>query len=155
MDYQYDLYCAELHLHMAVRRGVRPDHIVSTTRILLDYSELQVYSWAPHSFVFMCGIGSGGFFALQSAIVGQILGSHRVNAGISWLELCGSLGYLAGPISAGALLDAFGGADNGAAPYRPAMVSQSPSTVRVWSALKSLWILPPCSTWSAGALGLQ
>lgn len=70
----------------------------------------------------MCGIGSGGFFALQSAIVSQILGSHRVNAGISWLEVAGSFGYLAGPISAGALLDAFGGADEGAAPYRPAMV---------------------------------
>lgn len=73
----------------------------------------------------MCGIGSGGFFALQSAIVSQILGSHRVNVGISWLEVGGSLGYLAGPISAGALLDAFGGADQGAKPYRPAMVSNT------------------------------
>lgn len=77
----------------------------------------------------MCGIGSGGFFALQSAIVSQILGSHRVNAGISWLEVGGSFGYLAGPISAGALLDAFGGADDGAAPYRPAMVRHSS---KVW-----------------------
>ncbi|KAJ9107351.1 hypothetical protein QFC21_000801 [Naganishia friedmannii] len=77
-------------------------------------------------FVFMCGIGSGGFFALQSAIVSQILGSHRVNAGISWLEVGGGFGYLAGPISAGALLDAFGGADQGARPYRPAMVREAP-----------------------------
>jgi MFS family permease len=74
----------------------------------------------------MCGIGSGGFFALQSAIISQILGSHRVNAGISWLEVGGSFGYLAGPVSAGALLDAFGGADQGAKPYRPAMVCETP-----------------------------
>jgi MFS family permease len=79
-----------------------------------------------YSFVFMCGIGSGGFFALQSAIISQILGSHRVNAGISWLEVGGSFGYLAGPVSAGALLDAFGGADQGAKPYRPAMVCETP-----------------------------
>lgn len=96
--------------------------------------EYSVPFLAARSFVFMCGIGSGGFFALQSAIVSQILGSHRVNAGISWLEVGGSFGYLAGPISAGALLDAFGGADEGAAPYRPAMVSHAPSPVRVGSA---------------------
>lgn len=143
VDCQYDLHCAELHLHLAVRGGSRPDHVVSTIRILLDVSASQARSSASPSFVFMCGIGSGGFFALQSAIVSQILGSHRVNAGISWLEVFGSLGYLAGPISAGALLDAFGGADDGAAPYRPAMVSFAPSSVRTCPALKSSSILLP------------
>lgn len=34
-----------------------------------------------------------------------------------------SFGNLAGPISAGALLDAFGGSDQGAGPYKPAIVS--------------------------------
>lgn len=96
----------------------------------------------------MCGIGSGGFFALQSAIVSQILGSHRVNAGISWLEVGGSFGYLAGPISAGALLDAFGGADDGAAPYRPAMVCRVPFLDSVCAG----WLITyySISTWSAG-----
>jgi hypothetical protein len=34
-----------------------------------------------------------------------------------------SFGNLAGPISAGALLDAFGGPGQGAGPYKPAIVS--------------------------------
>lgn len=34
-----------------------------------------------------------------------------------------SFGNLAGPISAGALLDAFGGPNQGAGPYKPAIVS--------------------------------
>jgi hypothetical protein len=39
------------------------------------------------------------------------------------MEVAASFGYLAGPISAGALLNAFGGPDQGAGPYRPAIVS--------------------------------
>ena len=34
-----------------------------------------------------------------------------------------SFGNLAGPVSAGALLDAFGGTEQGAGPYKPAIVS--------------------------------
>lgn len=71
----------------------------------------------------LCGLGSGGFFTLQSSIVGQIIGSHRVSIGVAWLEVAMSFGNLAGPISAGALLDAFGGSDQGAGPYKPAIVS--------------------------------
>lgn len=74
------------------------------------------------SFVVICGIGSGGFFTLQSGIVSQILGLNRLQRGIGFLEIAGSFGFLAGPISAGALLDAFGGPDNGPGPYRPAIV---------------------------------
>lgn len=70
----------------------------------------------------MCGTGSGGFFSLQSSIVAQILGSHRLHSGVSWLEVAESFGYFAGPISAGALLDSFGGPDRGAKAYKPAMV---------------------------------
>lgn len=74
-------------------------------------------------FVVLCGLGSGGFFALQSSIVAQIIGSHRLSIGVAWLEVAMSFGNLAGPISAGALLDAFGGPDKGAGPYKPAIVS--------------------------------
>jgi hypothetical protein len=69
-------------------------------------------------------MGSGGFFSLQSSIVSQILGSHRLGQGMGWLEVAESFGYFAGPVSAGALLQTFGGPGQGAAPYRPAMVSR-------------------------------
>ena len=77
------------------------------------------------SFALLCGIGSGGFFALQSSVVAQVIGLHRLERGIGWLELAASFGFLAGPISAGALLDAFGGTTQGAGPYRPVIVSFS------------------------------
>jgi MFS family permease len=79
------------------------------------------------SFALLCGIGSGGFFALQSSVVAQVIGLHRLERGIGWLELAASFGFLAGPISAGALLDAFGGTTKGAAPYRPVIVSLYPN----------------------------
>lgn len=71
----------------------------------------------------MCGLGSGGFFTLQASVVAQILGIHRLERGIGWLEISASFGFLAGPLSAGALLDAFGGTGGGSAPYRPVIVS--------------------------------
>jgi len=55
--------------------------------------------------------------------VAQVIGLHRLERGIGWLELAASFGFLAGPISAGALLDAFGGTTQGAGPYRPVIVS--------------------------------
>jgi MFS family permease len=73
-------------------------------------------------FVIVCGLGSGGFFSLQSSIVAQIIGSHRVRIGIGWMEVAMSFGNLLGPITAGALLDAFGGTGQGAEPYKPAIV---------------------------------
>lgn len=39
------------------------------------------------------------------------------------MEVAMSFGNLAGPVSAGALLDAFGGTEQGAGPYKPAIVS--------------------------------
>jgi hypothetical protein len=39
------------------------------------------------------------------------------------IEFAESFGFFAGPLSAGGLLDAFGGSEKGAGPYRPAMVS--------------------------------
>ena len=81
-----------------------------------------------------CGAGSGGFFSLQTSVVGQILGSHRLHQGIAWLEVAESLGYFAGPISAGALLDASGDTQQGAGPYKPAIVGTS--TVDLSSMLK-------------------
>jgi hypothetical protein len=56
-------------------------------------------------------------------VVARILGDHRVSRGIGWIEVAESFGYFAGPISAGALLDAFGGTDKGNGPYLPAIVS--------------------------------
>jgi MFS family permease len=70
-------------------------------------------------------MGSGGYFSLQSSIVAQIVGSHRVNQAIGVIELASSIGFLAGPISGGALLDAFGGPSAGAEAYKPAMVSHT------------------------------
>jgi MFS family permease len=72
--------------------------------------------------VILCGSGSGGFFSLQSSVVAQVIGNHRLTSGISWLEVAESFGYLVGPISAGALFDAFGGVDIGAGPFLPAIV---------------------------------
>jgi MFS family permease len=88
-------------------------------------SILQISCELISSFALLCGIGSGGFFALQSSVVAQVIGLHRLERGIGWLELAASFGFLAGPISAGALLDAFGGTTQGAAPYRPVIVSLS------------------------------
>jgi MFS family permease len=73
----------------------------------------------------MCGIGSGGFFTLQASVVAQIIGVNQLDRGIGWLEIASSFGFLAGPISAGALLDAFGGTRGGSAPYRPIIVGIS------------------------------
>ncbi|KAJ9108703.1 hypothetical protein QFC21_000023 [Naganishia friedmannii] len=76
-------------------------------------------SWSE--FTVLAGMGSGGYFSLQSSIVAQIVGSHRVNQAIGAIELASSIGFLAGPISGGALLDAFGGPSAGAEAYKPAM----------------------------------
>jgi MFS family permease len=112
---------------------------------------LFVWPYATNSsgiigFAFWCGLGSGGYFSLQSSIVAQIVGTHKINQGIGYIELATSFGvslgrhfyipeevlityglpfdtfqYFLGPITAGILLDAFGGSDQGAKPYRPAM----------------------------------
>jgi predicted MFS family arabinose efflux permease len=37
-------------------------------------------------------MGSGGYFSLQSSIVAQIVGSHRVGAAIGAIELVSSIG---------------------------------------------------------------
>jgi MFS family permease len=68
-------------------------------------------------------MGSGGFFSLQGSIVGQLVGSHRIDKAIGIIELIESVGFFAGPVTAGLLLDAFGGPEAGPAAYRPAMVS--------------------------------
>jgi len=47
-----------------------------------------------------------------------------------------SFGNLAGPVSAGALLDAFGGTDQGAGPYKPAIVSRNGI---IWLMSSILW----------------
>lgn len=85
----------------------------------------------------LCGSGSGGFFSLQSSVVAQVIGNHRLHSGISWLEVAESFGYFAGPISAGALLDAFGGVDSGAGPYLPVIVRSTlcrdlANTTSIW-----------------------
>jgi hypothetical protein len=51
------------------------------------------------------------------------VGNHRLHLGVSWLEVAESFGYLAGPISAGALLEVFGGPKGGREAYLPAIVS--------------------------------
>lgn len=71
-------------------------------------------------------MGSGGFFSLQGSIVAELVGSHRIDKAISIIELVESVGFFAGPVTAGLLLDAFGGPEAGPAAYRPAMVSLSP-----------------------------
>ena len=73
----------------------------------------------------LCGAGSGGFFSLQTSVVAQVVGSHRLHQGIAWLEVAESFGYFAGPVSAGALLDAFGGTQHGSGPYKPAIVRET------------------------------
>jgi MFS family permease len=91
------------------------------------------------SFAILCGIGSGGFFALQSSVVAQVVGLHRLERGIGWLEIAASFGFLAGPISAGSLLDAFGGPSQGAGPYRPIIVSGLCDGSRRWTDERSTW----------------
>ena len=77
----------------------------------------------PFSFTLIVGMGSGGFFSLQGSIVAQLVGSHRIDKAIGAIELVESVGFFAGPVTAGLLLDAFGGPEAGPAAYRPAMVS--------------------------------
>lgn len=63
------------------------------------------------------------------------------------MELVTSFGYFLGPVTAGILLDAFGGQDQGAKPYRPAMYLVGATTtvallLVVWvrfSFKKKLW----------------
>lgn len=45
-----------------------------------------------YSFAVLAGMGSGGYFSLQSPIVAQIVGSHRVGAAIGAIELVSSIG---------------------------------------------------------------
>lgn len=45
-----------------------------------------------HRFAVLAGMGSGGYFSLQSSIVAQIVGSHRVGAAIGAIELVSSIG---------------------------------------------------------------
>lgn len=44
------------------------------------------------SFAVLAGMGSGGYFSLQSSIVAQIVGSHRVGPAIGAIELVSSIG---------------------------------------------------------------
>ncbi|GHJ89148.1 hypothetical protein NliqN6_5550 [Naganishia liquefaciens] len=89
-------------------------------------------------FVVLAGMGSGGYFSLQSSIVAQIVGSHRVGPAIGAIELVSSIGFLAGPVSGGALLDAFGGPDAGAKAYKPAMYLVGGTTFV--SVVLAIWI---------------
>ncbi|KAJ9125077.1 hypothetical protein QFC22_000030 [Naganishia vaughanmartiniae] len=89
-------------------------------------------------FTVLAGMGSGGYFSLQSSIVAQIVGSHRVNQAIGAIELASSIGFLAGPISGGALLDAFGGPSAGAEAYKPAMYLVGGTTFV--SVILAVWI---------------
>ncbi|KAJ9127745.1 hypothetical protein QFC24_000028 [Naganishia onofrii] len=89
------------------------------------------------------GIGRLGFgiiadFVVGSSIVAQIVGSHRVNQAIGVIELASSIGFLAGPISGGALLDAFGGPSAGAEAYKPAMYLVGGTTFV--SVILAVWI---------------
>jgi predicted MFS family arabinose efflux permease len=47
---------------------------------------------AYHRFAVLAGMGSGGYFSLQSSIVAQIVGSHRVGTAIGAIELVSSIG---------------------------------------------------------------
>jgi hypothetical protein len=57
--------------------------------------------------------------------VAQLVGSHRIDKAIGAIELVESVGFFAGPVTAGLLLDAFGGPEAGPSAYRPAMVSRN------------------------------
>jgi hypothetical protein len=51
------------------------------------------FRFAPaFSFAVLAGMGSGGYFSLQSSIVAQSVGSHRVGAAIGAIELVSSIG---------------------------------------------------------------
>ncbi|KAI5454814.1 hypothetical protein NCC49_003696 [Naganishia albida] len=89
-------------------------------------------------FAVLAGMGSGGYFSLQSSIVAQIVGQHRVGAAIGAIELVSSIGFLAGPVSGGALLDAFGGPEVGASAYKPAMYLVGGTTFA--SVVLAIWI---------------
>lgn len=52
------------------------------------------------SFAVLAGMGSGGYFSLQSSIVGQIVGSHRVGPAIGAIELVSSIGQSSYPVNA-------------------------------------------------------
>lgn len=95
-------------------------------------------------FTIIVGMGSGGFFSLQGSIVGQLVGSHRIDKAIGIIELIESVGFFAGPVTAGLLLDAFGGPEAGPAAYRPAMwLVGGTSALAVVMAIRMRWLYDP------------
>ncbi|KAJ9104748.1 hypothetical protein QFC19_003889 [Naganishia cerealis] len=109
---------------LLIRRiGVRKTTLLG---VILNSLAVLLASFSTKSLgglIFLQGIVAGIACAIlfMSSIVAQIVGSHRVNQAIGAIELVSSIGFLAGPISGGALLDAFGGPEAGAEAYKPAM----------------------------------
>lgn len=69
--------------------------------------------------------------------------------------MAGSFGFLAGPISAGALLDAFGGVEAGAKAYKPAIVSVAEMLRDVAIGEGVVDVLIRAWTWGIRGVGLN
>jgi MFS transporter, DHA1 family, multidrug resistance protein len=95
---------------MADLRGRKPALILGSTLSLVGSILLAVWETRPGFLVAMALLGIGGAFwgASMPAIVGDITGGRRGGPLVATYQGMGDLGAIAGPLAAGAILDATG-----------------------------------------------
>ncbi|KIY53295.1 MFS general substrate transporter [Fistulina hepatica ATCC 64428] len=72
-------------------------------------------------FIFLTGLGNGGFFSTVPSVVSHVYGPHRVTTVLAMVLTAWMFGYMLGSPIAGWILQMYGGSDAGIAAYRPAM----------------------------------
>jgi MFS transporter, DHA1 family, multidrug resistance protein len=95
---------------MADLRGRKPAMLVGSSLSLIGSVMLVVWETRPGFLVAMALLGVGGSFwgAAMPAIVGDITGGRRGGPLVATYQAMGDVGAIAGPLAAGAILDATG-----------------------------------------------
>ncbi|KAK5726433.1 hypothetical protein LTR17_012759 [Elasticomyces elasticus] len=79
-------------------------------------------SFAPLiAFTIWNGVSSGAFFAIMPTVVGSVFGAQKMPVIMGMVVTGWTGGYMMGGPIAGYMLQAYGGAENGTAAFRPAM----------------------------------